>query len=480
MRKSRVLFAALLALLAAGFAVVYGVFWQKTGQVELAETVLFGDAAAAGNLSITLHSTCGQKLYWDTSVTPGSPAQNEFEARLSVKNPNGKHPEAHLDSWISWNRGSYGLTTYFGDAEFGALYQKVAENTPAGESRTQLLDIADYCTHYPVAFEMGCQQGGRWTELHWDIFPKSEHENDTHPFLQALAGYFTFPITENVPLRVTIAKDEKGRIVSAEVEPAGDGEPSVLASSAYGAGYLYFIVDAAASDGSPLDYGQVPGGRSLYRLDLTKEKEPAIEDLEVVLPLESREIQQLLADGTGSQILLETGNGREHEVQVLDAKNAKILQTLPLENADSVGLIPGEGFLLAMAYSKENSGSDEASLTLYLPDEAGRWQRQYTVSLEQEFGFSERGMNEWFISPDGKKLAEVFRLEPAADLGPAKYLEGCSVGIRVLDETGWLYAARFDSSLDKARVSEKDYDGSYQQLCRMDRKSPKQLEVNWT
>lgn len=478
MRRSRMIFAALLAVLVVCFAAVYGVLWQKTNQVELTETVLAGDPAAAEDLTITMHSTCNRDLYWDTSVTPGKPAETKFWAELSTKYEQEVEFHADFDANLFFNVGTQGLITEFKVDEFGDLYKTVADKTPAGESHTEILNLADYCEIYPVQFNLQYRNENNWKSHYWDIGVGEDDSQD--PILKELSKYFSFPVKEDTMLKVTIGKNREGQVISSELEPQSS-EPFVSSYSAGAAKSLYFIVDAHASDGTLMDYSRVPGGRSLYRLPIPQTGEPDLGTLEAVLPLEDREIEYLMADGSGRQILLVTKQEDRRELLVLDAESAELVQTLELDGRNPVGLIAEDGFIITKTYLGEEYNEQDALLTLYLPNADGRWEKQYSVSMAYDFERQNGYAESWYLAPDKKRLAEVRRSYPPAALGAGRYQEGCGFMLRVLDDTGWIYAARFDSSLDKARMSEQEYDRprSYEKLCRVDDQRADGLEVSW-
>lgn len=478
MRKSRVIFAVLLAVLSVCFVTIYGVLWQKTGKVELTETVLTGDPAAVEDLTITMHSTCNRNLYWDTSVTPGKTAETRFRTELSTKYEKPVEFYADFDANLFFNVGTHGLITEFKVDEFGDLYRTVADKTPAGESYAEILNLADYCEIYPVQFNLQYRNENNWKSHYWDIGMARDDEQD--PILKELSEYFSFPVKEDTMLKVTIGKNREGQVISSELEPQSS-EPFVSSYSAGAAESLYFIVDAHASDGTLMDYSRVPGGRSLYRLPIPQTGEPDLETLEAVLPLEDREIEYLMADGSGRQILLVTKQGDRRELQVLDAESAELVQTLELDGRNPVGLIAEDGFIITKNYLGAEFVEQDALLTLYLPHTDGKWEKQYTVPMAQDFERTDAYGGGWYLAPDKKRLVQLSRVYPPEEIGNRRYNEGCGFIVRMLDDTGWIYAARFDSSLDKARMSEKKYDqpGSYEQLCRVDDQRRDGLEVNW-
>lgn len=232
MRKSLGLTLVLLVL-AIG-TIYWGWNWvdQAKDKISVEERTLLGDQAAAAGLTLSNRITCDNHLFWDIITRPGTEEKSKVDFRFSQTRQSDEMPRSQL--WISiyanTNFGMSGNLDLAWEQENGMIMEPimdVADRTPAGGSREEVVALKDYYEYYPLSIDFS--------------FP-NKHLQMNQEILQDLRSYFKIPVEEKHKIKVTIAKDEAGAVVDVD---CSDVERS-LSIDAKGAAIeddFYFTLD---------------------------------------------------------------------------------------------------------------------------------------------------------------------------------------------------------------------------------------------
>lgn len=232
MRKSLGLTLVLLVL-AIG-TIYWGWNWvdQAKDKISVEERTLLGDKAAAAGLVLSNRITCDDHLFWDIATRPGTEEKSKVDFRFSQARQSDEMPRSQL--WINiyanTNFGMSGNLDLAWEQENGMIMEPildVAERTPAGGSREEVVALKDYYEYYPLTVDIS--------------FP-NKHLQMNQETLQDLRSYFKIPVEEKHKIKVTIAKDETGAVVDVD---CSDVERS-LSIDAKGAAIednFYFTLD---------------------------------------------------------------------------------------------------------------------------------------------------------------------------------------------------------------------------------------------
>ena len=152
MKKAAVLFLALTIIGAAGLAWAHCAVSASAEAVELRETVLSGDRAAAAGVEVQFPTKCMGHMYWDTSLSVG--AENTVRTQFRYESA-GETRRASSDSYganlkVMVNFGGQGASTL---SETGGLERAVLETagrTDPGTQNTELVYLNDYCEFMPM------------------------------------------------------------------------------------------------------------------------------------------------------------------------------------------------------------------------------------------------------------------------------------------------------------------------------------------
>ena len=220
--RTRFVIVILLLTLALGFLpAVHGAMDEKKDDVTIYETALWGNPAAAESLEVTTLTHMDQRLFWKTTFRPGSgaPAETEFTYSPERKTTRGDYDNSQMQ--VSFAEANYGIggsmtmeeleseeyiTMYMGSDSLGKLWTPmvdVARRTPAGETYSEDVRVADYYDYYPMR-----------VNLYFDSSHMDEYIyfNETKKANDLLTKFFAVEIPEKAMLNVTIRKDGYGTV----------------------------------------------------------------------------------------------------------------------------------------------------------------------------------------------------------------------------------------------------------------------------
>lgn len=212
MKRSIITAGLVFVIALAGLAITYFYVNGQQDQVDIRETVLKGDPAAAEGITLKF-KTCdvgtGQ-LLWDTDykISGGSRAKTKFQ-RVT----NGRYCE-------DWNKNEASFyevfpSSYHSDEENSVekfpspaienLIKDIASRTKNGETLTETYQMKDYFDYYPL-------------ELQVDM----TEEKPCVGVYTSDSTYFKIPAPDDYPLDVSVTKDQQGNITSYDILSDGN------------------------------------------------------------------------------------------------------------------------------------------------------------------------------------------------------------------------------------------------------------------
>ena len=384
MKKYLYLLAAALLLsvgtLAAGHLRVNG----AREKMDIRETVLAGDPAAAAGLSVTCHTRDWDgHLLWDTAFTPGGAEQAETVFRLSGAGE--EEPFRWSDSvQLEQTSDSFNMRgrNFNLDDQSNPYYlmrpvRDVASRTAAGEARTETVRLADYYESYPIALNTASRK-----------YPNSSI--DVYSGESAWLGeYFKVKVDETLVRVVAVEKDGAGQVVSISMD-IGQKDTN-CGGSLVGRGVIteqgiFLIAESVDVSGNPdgrLTCRDGPGVHLIrYREDREDESFESYVDLfepRLFYPTGDGRALELAVSPDESELLLYTQEDGKLVLTVLDPATGEVLQRLDLlEQAVGnwgISVIEGDGLYLAV------TELDRFSL---VSRESGRYEQVLTGTLDME------------------------------------------------------------------------------------------------
>ncbi len=267
MRKS-LWVTTLLILLSISLAVTGFIRVDRTGdQVEMKETVLFGDRTALSGLAVEHHiydQVGGAYLYWDTAYRPeieGSVRTEYFYTEKRREEIGESKERLTIDTYSGESVGSSGaldLMEHGGDT-WGQLLTDVASRTEAGTTYEESVKLKEYCEFVPMYVEVII--GG----FYYTRMGMTRGEMDSDENIKKLVDCFRIRTPEECLVTVEITKRPDGTVSDYSLH-ISDGMPSIQISSVVTEEYCYLLLGGKMADGSPLDTSEMIGGCGIYRL----------------------------------------------------------------------------------------------------------------------------------------------------------------------------------------------------------------------
>ena len=242
--RTRFVITILLLALALGFLpAVHGAMDAKKDDVTIYETALWGDSSAASGLAVKAATHMDQRLFWETTFRPGSDTLAETEFTYYPERRAERYDYDNTQLTVSFAESNYGISGAFTMEELedeeevaeiwhgamdslGKLWAPmvdVARRTPAGETYTEDVRVADYYEYYPMR-----------VNLYFDSSHMNEYIyfNETKKANDLLTKFFAVEIPEAAMLNVTIRKDSYGTVQEIDCRYSDSIENEEL-------GYLY-------------------------------------------------------------------------------------------------------------------------------------------------------------------------------------------------------------------------------------------------
>ena len=458
MKKSLICVILLAVLSLGGIITAHVTIAATADQVEITQRDLFGDPHAADGLVVNRKAMIQgpRSMHWDTVYPVGGTPETVYTYD-EIFIPDRQENRLYINS-DTLNQGYSGRWEYpitEPDVFLRELFNDVAENTPAGKTRKEVLNLRDYMEFIPtdiiLSFDIPDKQGTlRHININTDEFwrfyrdqdPADARDYPRYQFALELADAFLSPVSEDMTVSISITRDSEGTIVDMECNAEHD-YLNISSEAADTGDWIYFTVYGLT------DYTNTPAGFGVYRLPIRDPAQLTLDDLDLVLSLDSTEQDYLSLAATPEQdrVLLTTRENGHVVLRILDSSSGDLLQALELDTIqddDWPSVIPYDGF--AVLYHPNGRRVLEE-----LPD--GTYRPRFMAEDPDPEAFPE--LDRWYDSGDlafdGQRLA-VFRGDSS------QYEGGCGFGLLVYDETGLIYVGQFSHSLDAGMGWEEYYD----------------------
>lgn len=491
MRRALALLLALALLGTAGFSYAHRAVGASAEAVEMRETVLCGDSAAARGIAARLPLYCGGHLFWDleAETRADGAAVTEFRYSAGREYPRGEGEYSGLSVYVMTNIGvggnfgrDFDFDDYYGGFEdgyydvYGELLRDVASRTKAGEEHSEYAELSDWVDCLPLQFDL-VLEGYIYV---YDDGEESIETNrgSTYPLGRKLAEYFRIPWSGPAPLKVSVGRNVDGEIVEWNIssvyrdELEGVDDASANTWEGLNVGCLstvtedacYFVFDEWSSERGTgrVDFSALPGGRGVYRLPIGTAEDTTrvyLDAIEAVMPVADGEYVELL-ESDGERLLLFTvGDGKLYLTQaplsnLADMRKTELTELVELEYRDdgcdrvtsAQGLYCVETLGGRMLLLESVNGGEYELVLDVARDFPGAEESVWTM-LRQE-GFRESYDNySTTLLWDGERFAMA---RWCGKESSGFYGEAAGFVLWVYDETGLLYSGVYESSLSRS------------------------------
>ena len=442
--KRHLILAAICFLLAcAGLGMTHAAV-RPGEQVVLTEHTVSGDPSAADGLTVEVQAGWLNRMIWDTRLTLGGDSETTLIPGNSSlvqwnRDDNGRRWWPSIDPHMDYLRGCWagGDNSIAEELDPAAPIDRrilrLAETTPAGETRKETLPVSELADSYRFRFyflDVG---------LHPSPAPPEEVLGTIE---QDFADTFRYPIQPDHTVTIITTRHPNGNLTGYEIAEEENAPSAVLYQQATDEA-IYFVPDLLDADDGVLDDRLTPGA-GLYRLPHRRET-LSIDELERVCPLPSdHETLGLYLLHDDTELVLAVREEQQLVLHILDAATGELKTSFPLwkpGETDWAILLTGDNFLLPLRF--------DGSFRLYGRGAAGQYAFRFagTVPDDPEF-------QPWW---DRINFTAAFDGETLALAGERDYAatgdQSCGFALSVYDETGLLYAGLYDSGLDVGEAS---------------------------
>lgn len=506
MRRALALLLILTLLGAAGLAYAHRIVGGTCDDVEMRETVLCGDSAAAQGIKARVPVYSGGHLFWDTELETASDSAPVTDFRYSSmrENINGEHGYYGLSVNLMTNMGASGnfgpefdfdpeYSGRFGDDYYliyGDILRAAASRTAPGQEHTEYVELTDWIDYVPLQFDLDLpgynyvyDNGEEYIEI---------NRGFTGMLGAKMSEYFRLPLSGPCPMKVSVSKNIDGDIVGWQLNGVyeymdevtdspymtEDGPGNVAAVSAGtwdglnvqslsvvtdDACYFAFEQWGSERDAGRVDFSVLPGGRGVYRLPFEYEGEDThithvyLDDIEAVLPVDDGEDVELL-DTDGERLLMFTiGNGKMYLTQ---AKLPELTDVRKTELTDMVdmGDYRPDGYSRTMQseglYYLETTGG-----RVLLLENVDGGDYELRLNVPRDLGGAEEpvenmlwnmNIRQSYDNYNSAMLWDGERFVMARWCGSSDYYgEARGFVLWVYDKTGLVYCGVYDSSLTR-------------------------------
>lgn len=384
MKKSLALFLVLLCLAAGGLVGMTVWVNQNEESVEVTQTTLRGDPAAAQGLTITAHNQMYDHLLWDTEFSAQDAGQSQTQFQFSMQRKRWISssvwvPSLRLPSFRGGMSSTGALDLEQESVEWwsgmmiapAAIAQ--ARDMGPNQVKTVTLNLADQYSRYPVSIEEG------------SYYPRDDEKMaEVQKRQDAIRDFFNIPVPQGIQLTYTFTANEAGEVTDINCDSQQDvAWESTVIPGEEGCFYIldsYVSPEWQAQGIIPLDFSHIRDGYGVYFIPYEAEQQTVrvdrTRDLDVeqirtvyVVPQGERTVG-LYEDQEGS-LLLYTVAGETWYLNVLSGDGRQLLQRLELGDL-------GSGVYMADPLADPLEGEDylllffnEYQLVLLTRDETG-------------------------------------------------------------------------------------------------------------
>ena len=196
MKKSFLLFLLLICLAVGGLAGMSVWVSKDNEAVEVTQTTLQGDPAAAQGLTITVHNQMFNQLFWDTKFPAANAAEATSEFRFSQKVLNFYEfhdypPEMSMPCFGGGMSSDMGIDLEREDWGNGGILIRPAidlsKTMGPNETKSKTVHVADYYSCYPIVLDY-------YTRYYGDEDLEEQWRNGQEAFQR----FFSIPIPSQV------------------------------------------------------------------------------------------------------------------------------------------------------------------------------------------------------------------------------------------------------------------------------------------
>ena len=519
MKKSFVLLLALVVLISGTAVYAQNELLQEKDQVHYTERVLYGDKSVVDGVTVEADINYGYYLYWNTKYQMSDAPKTETEY---IMYPWGESTSTYQNPGSLWFNMDADLQLAIGIDDFEKenysglelAVKELYDKTEPGTENTETVYLKDYVEYYNFVLELKLPHDveenyyrnyGYYSESElrenladWEETGRNKDEaEEVRNYLEILdtfQAFFKIPVLDTEVYTIGIAKDESGRVVGmAESSVSGGGASgqinipdtpqvegmdsfSFATYSLFDKGDCYFTFDTHTFNDNLVDVSQIPGGYGIYHFTYDQKGNLNLDNLKMVYPLDVKmRISDIKMDESGANLLLFTSDEEHHYMTIIDRETMTLVDTFTIGDSES--------YMTNWVYDDFIVVRTE-KLIVYPLGEDGRYTQAFAVdfqmledkvhSLSKDISFLQYNSDfDW----NGEQLLIVNDIKRVNVYLSNIY--SCNFYAAVVDESGLVYYAEYDSSLNTNNTEYTNPSSYLYDGCRFGTEYGKPVRANW-
>ena len=478
MRKTLVIFLALVLLCGCGAALAAQAVGAQREEITFQEHIFSGDPAAADGLTVQLKAGMRNKLNWVSTVQFSA---QDYRAETDFRFLPAGQAETREGNYRGVEINFYRDASTSGDADafgFSEAYQSLLDTLSPGKSGSKTIRFADYYDEYPFEFYIDLP-GVRYDTLaDWE--DASEDSDWPGERAQAALGrFFRIPVLRDEYIELGIDKNMDGTGSARSISSVMEGDrfwmntESVITDDA-----CFFWFSNRTDKDRLIDTSRIPGGYGVYMLPYGplgpdaeasafyggNKNEVYTDRLSCFFPVDPEtRIEHLGLTPDKTRLLLHTVENNIYYVTLIDCKTGEALQKLAVsdfdpeenyanitETADFVCIQQTQGRIIVLTQDADGL-YQLALLSEYSPD--ALYSPTYVTVRAMAFDGTRLAIvnnDETVLVNDDSRTKSYLAGTTEALITPdGAYFDNCGFTLTVFDQTGVAYSGAYVSSLER-------------------------------
>ena len=477
MRKSLVIFLALVLLCGCGVLLAARAVSAPREEITFQEHIFSGDPSAADDLTVQLKAGMQHKANWESTVQFSAQDYRTETSFRFLPAGQAEQPEMSyrgVEINFYHDAATTGSDDVFG---FSTAYQSLLDTLSPGESGSRTIRFADYYDEYPFEFYIDLPGVRYGTLVGWE--DASEDSDWPGERAQAALGrFFRIPVLQDEYVELGIDKNMDGSGSGRSISSVREGNrfwmntESVITDDA-----CFFWFGNRTDNDQLVDTSRIPGGYGVYMLPYGpldpdaeasafyggNENEVYTDRLTCFFPVDPEtRIEHLGLTPDKTRLLLHTVENNMYYVTLIDCKTGAALQKLAIsdfdpkdnyvnitETADFVCIQQTQGRICVLTQNADGLyqlvlRSDYSPDDLYSP--------VYATVRAMAFDGKRLAIvnnDETVLANDDNRTKSYLAGTTEALITPdGTYVDNCGFILTVFDETGLAYSGGYVSSLE--------------------------------
>lgn len=349
MRKTLVIFLALVLVCGCGAALAAQAVGALREDITFQEHVFSGNPAAADGLTVQLNAGMQHKLNWESTVQFSAQDYRAETSFCFLPAGQAEQPEMSyrgVEINFYHDAATTGSDDVFG---FSTAYQSLLDTLSPGESGSRTIRFADYYDEYPFEFSIDLPGVRYETLANWEnVSEDSEWLGERAQ--AALGRYFRIPVLPDEYVELGIDKDMDGKGSARSISSVKEGDRFWMNTECVVTDDACFFWFSNRTDQDKLvDTSLIPGGYGIYMLPygpLSPEAEASAfyggntnevytDQLTCFFPVDPEtRIEHLGLTPDKTRLLLHTVENNIYYVTLIDCKTGAVLQKLEVSTFD--------------------------------------------------------------------------------------------------------------------------------------------------